>query len=41
MLDLQRLRMLREVHRLGTLARAADSMAYTPSAISHQLSLLE
>ncbi|WP_129358329.1 MULTISPECIES: LysR family transcriptional regulator [Micrococcaceae] len=41
MLNLQRLRMLRELHRRGTLAHVAKSMSYTPSAVSQQLSLLE
>ena len=40
-LNLQRLRMLREVQRMGTLAKVARSMAYTPSAVSQQLALLE
>ncbi|MCW4456741.1 LysR family transcriptional regulator [Microbacterium sp. MPKO10] len=41
MLSLSRLRMLRELHRLGTLAEVARALSYTPSAISQQLSLLE
>lgn len=41
MLSLSRLRILRELHRLGTLAEVARALSYTPSAISQQLSLLE
>lgn len=41
MLDLTRLRMLREFAARGTIAAAAESMGYTPSAISQQLSVLE
>ncbi len=41
MLDLTRLRMLREFAARGTIAAAADAMGYTPSAISQQLSVLE
>ncbi len=41
MLDLARLRMLREFAARGTIAAAAESMGYTPSAISQQLSILE
>ena len=41
MLDLTRLRMLREFAARGTIAAAAESMGYTPSAISQQLSILE
>lgn len=33
--------MLRELHRLGTLAEVARSLSYTPSAVSQQLSVLE
>jgi molybdate transport repressor ModE-like protein len=41
MLDVRRLRVLREVAARGTIAAAARSLAYTPSAVSQQLSALE
>jgi DNA-binding transcriptional LysR family regulator len=41
MLDVHRLRLLREVDRLGTLAAVARALSYSPSAISQQLSQLE
>lgn len=41
MLSLPRLRLLREVHRGGSLAAAARSLDYTPSAVSQQLKVLE
>ncbi|HEY2507283.1 MAG TPA: LysR family transcriptional regulator [Streptosporangiaceae bacterium] len=41
MLDVRRLRLLRELARLGTIAAVADALAYTPSAVSQQLSALE
>jgi len=41
MLDLNRLRMLREVQRRGTLAAVAAAMSYSPATISQQLSQLE
>jgi DNA-binding transcriptional LysR family regulator len=41
MLSLPRLRLLREVHRGGSLAEAARTLNYTPSAVSQQLKLLE
>lgn len=41
MFDLRRLRLLREVQLRGTLAAVADALAYSPSAISQQLALLE
>jgi DNA-binding transcriptional LysR family regulator len=41
MLDLHRLRLLREVHERGTVHGAARALGYTPSAISQQLSVLE
>src|SRR5918998_203663 len=41
MLDLRRLRMLRELHERGTIAAAADALRYTPSAVSQQLAMLE
>ncbi len=39
--DLQRLRILRELAERRTLAAVADSLGYSPSAISQQLSVLE
>src|SRR5829696_1589273 len=41
MLDLRRLRMLRELRERGTIAAAADALQFTPSAVSQQLALLE
>lgn len=41
MLDLKRLRFLREVAERGTITAAAEALAYTPSAISQQISILE
>jgi DNA-binding transcriptional LysR family regulator len=41
MIDLRRLRVLREVHVRGTLHAAAQALGYTPSAVSQQLSALE
>lgn len=41
MLDLKRLRYLREVSERGTITAAAEALAYTPSAISQQISILE
>ncbi|MEE3852086.1 LysR family transcriptional regulator [Gordonia sp. LSe1-13] len=41
MLNVTRLRILRELHLRGTLAQVADALSYSPSAISQQLSLLE
>ena len=41
MLDVRRLRVLREVARCGSLARAADVLSYTPSAVSQQIAALE
>ncbi|MDU0287811.1 LysR family transcriptional regulator [Saccharothrix longispora] len=40
-LDVHRLRLLREVQRLGTLAAVARALSYSPSAISQQLAQLE
>src|SRR5919204_2908921 len=40
-LDVRRLRVLREVALRGTLAAAAESLGFTPSAISQQLSTLQ
>ena len=41
MLDVRRLRVLREVARCGSLAGAASVLTYTPSAISQQIAVLE
>src|SRR5690554_1370080 len=41
MLDLRRLRLLRELKLRGTLASVASALAYSPSAVSQQLALLE
>ena len=41
MLNLGRLRVLREVARSGSLAGAADALSYSPSAISQQIAALE
>jgi len=41
MLDVRRLRVLREVARRGSLAGAADGLSYTPSAVSQQIAVLE
>lgn len=41
MLDVRRLRVLREVARHGSLAAAADALSYTPSAVSQQIAALE
>lgn len=41
MYDLHRLRLLRELSHRGTLAAVAVALGYSPSAISHQLGLLE
>jgi DNA-binding transcriptional LysR family regulator len=41
MLDLRRLRLLRELRERGTIAAVADAMSYTPSAVSQQLAALE
>ena len=40
-LSLHRLRMLRELHRRGTVTAAADALHYTASAVSQQLAQLE
>jgi DNA-binding transcriptional LysR family regulator len=40
-LDVRRLRVLREVARRGSLAGAADVLSYTPSAVSQQIAALE
>lgn len=41
MLDLRRLRLLRELKRLGTISAVADALRYSPSAVSQQLATLE
>ncbi|HEY2552781.1 MAG TPA: LysR family transcriptional regulator [Streptosporangiaceae bacterium] len=41
MLDVHRLRLLRELDRRGTIAAVAEALAYTPSAVSQQLAVLE
>src|SRR5919201_4348534 len=41
MLDLRRLRLLRELHSRGTIAAVADALQFTPSAVSQQLAALE
>jgi len=41
MLDLHRLRLLREVHGRGTVHAAAAALGYSPSAVSQQLAVLE
>jgi DNA-binding transcriptional LysR family regulator len=41
MLDLRRLRLLRELSERGTIAAVADALRFTPSAVSQQLAVLE
>src|SRR5918995_6940762 len=41
MLDLRRLRLLRELQARGTIAAVAEALQYTPSAVSQQLAVLE
>ncbi len=41
MLDLRRLRLLRELKIRGTLAEVASALSYSPSSVSQQLALLE
>jgi DNA-binding transcriptional LysR family regulator len=41
MLDLKRLRLLRELKFRGTIAAVAESLSYSPSSVSQQLSVLE
>ncbi|WP_163510908.1 LysR family transcriptional regulator [Fodinicola acaciae] len=41
MLDVRRLRLLRELSHRGTIAAVAEALAYTPSAVSQQLTALE
>lgn len=40
-MDVERLRLLRELADRGTVAAAAQSMALTPSAVSQQLKTLQ
>src|SRR4051794_27601244 len=41
MLDLRRLRLLRELYERGTIAAVAEALQFTPSAVSQQLAVLE
>lgn len=41
MLDLRRLRLLRELKRRGTVTAVAEALGYSPSAVSQQLATLE
>ena len=41
MLDIRRMRVLREVARRGSMSAAADALNYTPSAVSQQVATLE
>src|SRR6476620_8191666 len=41
MLDLRRVRLLRELAARGTIAAVADALQFTPSAVSQQLAMLE
>jgi DNA-binding transcriptional LysR family regulator len=41
MLDLRRLRLLRELHRRGTVGAVAQALSYSPSTVSQQLAVLE
>ena len=41
MLDLRRLRLLRELGRRGTITAVAEALSYSPSAVSQQLAALE
>jgi DNA-binding transcriptional LysR family regulator len=41
MLDVRRLRLLRDLAHLGTIAAVAEAHSYTPSAVSQQLAVLE
>src|SRR4051794_24405436 len=40
-LELRRLRLLRELRERGTIAAVADALQFTPSAVSQQLAILE
>ena len=41
MLDVRRMRVLREVAAQGSFSAAADALAYTQSAVSQQIAALE
>jgi DNA-binding transcriptional LysR family regulator len=41
MLDLRRLRLLRELNERGTIAAVADALQFTPSAVSQQLAIVD
>jgi len=41
MLDVRRLRLLRELAHRGTISAVAEALSYTPSAVSQQLAVLE
>jgi DNA-binding transcriptional LysR family regulator len=41
MLELRRLRLLRELNERGTIAAVANALQFTPSAVSQQLAMLE
>ena len=41
MLDLRRLRLLRELAARGTIGAVAEALSYSPSAVSQQLAQLE
>ena len=41
MLDVRRLRLLRELQTRGTVTAVAEALSYTPSAVSQQLATLE
>src|ERR671915_24971 len=41
MLELRRLRLLRELSQRGTIAAVADALQFTPSAVSQQPAILE
>src|SRR4051794_10386893 len=41
MLELRRLRLLKELHERGTIAAVAEALRFTPSAVSQQLAVLE
>jgi DNA-binding transcriptional LysR family regulator len=41
MLDVRKLRLLRELARRGTITAVAETLSYTPSAVSQQLAALE
>src|SRR3954454_22848599 len=41
MIDVRKLRLLRELHARGTVAAVADALAYSPSGVSQQLAQLQ